>query len=534
MASRTETLVLLLLALGALRVLDFRKCYAKTFSFDVHHRFSDHVQKWVAAGAGRGVVPRDWPKMGTVDYYAALAHRDRTFRGRGLADDPDRTFTFSDGNETVKLASLGFLHYTVVSLGTPNVTFLVALDTGSDLFWVPCDCISCAPTSSSRYQYNLDFSIYSPNASTTSSRVSCNHSLCEEKSKCVGSEGCPYNVAYVSADTSSSGFLVEDVMYLTSEDGKHDIVAAPITFGCGQVQTGSFLDAAAPNGLFGLGMEKVSVPSILSAAGLTPNSFSMCFGRDGIGRITFGDKGSPDQNETPFNLRQSHPTYNVTVAGVLVGANLKNTSFHAIIDSGTSFTYLADPAYTLLSESFHSQALDPRRTSDERIPFEYCYSMSPNQNGSLIPRVSLTMNGGAEYLVYDPIIVIAIQGELLYCLAVVKSHDISIIGQNFMTGNRIIFDREKMVLGWKKSDCYSSEDSSSTLPLDPRKNSTAEAPSVTVGPDKYGPEATKETGSRGTQGSVVTSTNHSPPSSLSCLGQAKIFLLLCIVYLAIL
>ncbi|XP_068646761.1 aspartyl protease family protein 1 isoform X2 [Aristolochia californica] len=471
--------------------------------------------------------------MGTVDYYAALAHRDRTFRGRGLADDPDRTLTFSDGNQTVKLASLGFLHYTVVSLGTPNVTFLVALDTGSDLFWVPCDCISCAPTSSSRYSYNLEFSIYSPNSSSTSSRVSCNNSLCEGKSKCVDSRGCPYNIAYVSADTSSSGFLVKDVMYLTPEDGKHDIVAAQITFGCGQVQTGSFLGAAAPNGLFGLGMEKISVPSVLSAAGLTPNSFSMCFGHDDIGRITFGDKGSPDQDETPFNLRQFHSTYNVTVTGIRVGGSLIDTSFHSIIDSGTSFTYLADPAYTLLSESFQSQVLDTRRPSDERIPFEYCYSMSSNQNTSLIPRLSLTMKGGAAYSVYDPIIVISIQSELLYCLAIVKSRDISIIGQNFMTGNRIVFDREKMVLGWKQSDCYSSEDSSNTLPINPHKNTTAEPPSVPIGPGKYSPEATKETGNRGTQGSVVPLANHSP-LSISRLSQAKIFLMLCIFYLAIL
>lgn len=71
---------------------------------------------------------------------------------------------------------------------------------------------------------------------------------------------------------------------------------------CGQVQSGSFLDIAAPNGLFGLGMEKISVPSILSRDGLTANSFSMCFGHDGIGRISFGDMGSPDQEETPFNL----------------------------------------------------------------------------------------------------------------------------------------------------------------------------------------------------------------------------------------
>lgn len=68
------------------------------------------------------------------------------------------------------------------------------------------------------------------------------------------------------------------------------------------IQTGSFLDGAAPNGLFGLGMENLSVPSILASSGLAANSFSMCFGPDGTGRINFGDKGSLDQGETPINL----------------------------------------------------------------------------------------------------------------------------------------------------------------------------------------------------------------------------------------
>lgn len=43
------------------------------------------------------------------------------------------------------------LHYTTVQLGTPGMKFMVALDTGSDLFWVPCDCSRCAPTEGSPY-----------------------------------------------------------------------------------------------------------------------------------------------------------------------------------------------------------------------------------------------------------------------------------------------------------------------------------------------------------------------------------------------
>lgn len=43
----------------------------------------------------------------------------------------------------------------MVQVGTPNVTLLVALDTGSDVFWVPCDCQACAPTSAASYGLNV-------------------------------------------------------------------------------------------------------------------------------------------------------------------------------------------------------------------------------------------------------------------------------------------------------------------------------------------------------------------------------------------
>jgi hypothetical protein len=52
-------------------------------------------------------------------------------------------------------------------------------------------------------------------------------------------------------------------------------------------------------------MDNISVPSTLASKGLTTNSFSMCFRPDGMGRIAFGDEGSLDQGETPFNLQYS-------------------------------------------------------------------------------------------------------------------------------------------------------------------------------------------------------------------------------------
>ncbi|GFS35811.1 hypothetical protein Acr_00g0042230 [Actinidia rufa] len=42
--------------------------------------------------------------------------------------------------------------------------------------------------------------------------------------------------------------------------------------------------------------------------------------------------------------------------------------------------------------------------------------------------------------------------------------------ENFMIGYRIVFDREKIVLGWEASNCYDAKNYSS-LPINPRTSS---------------------------------------------------------------
>ncbi|KAF6174316.1 hypothetical protein GIB67_040809 [Kingdonia uniflora] len=461
-------------------VFSIRLCHARTFSFQMHHRFSEPLRKWSL----------DWPIKGTFDYYSALADRDRILHRRHLRRRLSQ-ITFSQGNSTLRMSSMGFLHYATVSLGTPSKKFLVALDTGSDLFWVPCDCARYSLTAASTYGADYELSIYNPKGSSTSKKVTCNNHLCAHRNRCLGTfSNCPYMVSYISADTSTSGILVEDVLHLITEDRHLEVVDALITFGCGQVQTGSFLDFAAPNGLFGLGMDKISVPSILSRVGLTADSFSMCFGRDGYGKISFGDKGSFDQEETPFNYNKLHPTYSIGITQIRVGTSLIDTQFDALFDSGTSFTYLVGPSYTQLTQSFNLQARDSRRPPDPRIPFEYCYDMSSDANSSMIPSMSLTMRGGSHFHVYDPIIIISTRADFVYCLAVVKSTEMNIIGQNFMTGYRIVFDREKLVLGWKNFDCYDVEDSD-TVPVN-LQNSSSFPPPASVRSDSYTPEAKKD------------------------------------------
>ncbi|XP_057422181.1 aspartyl protease family protein 1 [Lotus japonicus] len=477
-------------------------CHGQIYTFTMHHRYSEAVKKWSHSAAGA-------PEKGTFEYYSELADRDRFLRGRKLSQI-GAGLAFSDGNSTFRISSLGFLHYTTVQLGTPGVKFMVALDTGSDLFWVPCDCTRCATTDSTAFASALasdfDLSVYSPNVSSTSKKVTCNNSLCMHRNQCLGTfSNCPYMVSYVSAETSTSGILVEDVLHLTNDDNHHGLVEANVIFGCGQVQSGSFLDVAAPNGLFGLGMEKISVPSMLSREGFTADSFSMCFGRDGIGRISFGDKGSLDQDETPFNMNPSHPTYNITVTQVRVGTTLIDLEFTALFDSGTSFTYLVDPPYTNVSESFHSQVQDRRRPVDSKIPFEYCYDMSPDANTSLLPSVSLAMGGGSHFAISDPVIIISTQSELVYCLSLVKSAGLNIIGQNFMTGYRVVFDREKLILGWKKSDCFDDIEDHNAVPTRPHSDNVP--PALAAGLGNY--PATGKTNDNSQQSTASPSSHYS-------------------------
>ncbi|KAI3971470.1 hypothetical protein MKW92_033641 [Papaver armeniacum] len=422
----------------------------QTFDFEMHHRFSDQVKAIMGAD--------NLPEIGSREYYAAMAHRDKVFHGRALAEDNSKLLTLSNG-ETSHIASFGYLHYANVSLGTPSMSFLVALDTGTNLLWVPCDCTNCVQNAMTSTPGEINLNIYSINSSSTSKYVSCNSSLCKSQQQCSAgsSSPCPYQLIY-NYYTNSSGVLVEDILRLKTDNHKPRNIDARIAFGCGQVQTGLYLNGSASNGLFGLGIGETSVPSILSRQGLVADSFSMCFGSDayGIGKISFGDKGSSDQAEAPFNIMQQNPGYNITITQLSVGGNLSELlDTSAIFYSGAELTYLSDPAYTALCDRFDSQSqiLHKRQSSEPDDAYQYCYDVSSDSTEFLAPNVTLIMNG-SQFNVYKPMVKIITDGAVTaYCLGVIKTTGDNFIGNNFMTGHHIVFDREKMVLGWKASNC---------------------------------------------------------------------------------
>lgn len=52
-----------------------------------------------------------------------------------------------------------------------------------------------------------------------------------------------------------------------------------------------------------------------------------------------------------FSLSKCSQTYNISLTGITVGNKNVDVDFTAIFDSGTSFTYLNDPAYKVITEN---------------------------------------------------------------------------------------------------------------------------------------------------------------------------------------
>ncbi|CAN8254748.1 unnamed protein product [Cochlearia groenlandica] len=470
MAFARQVFVLLsVLVLG----LGFERCDASgKFSFEVHHMFSDVVKQTL--GYDKFV-----PEEGSLDYYKALAHRDLFIRGRGLASNNDVSpLTSSNGNLTLSIRFMGFLHYANISVGTPATWFLVALDSGSDLLWLPCNCgTTCiSDLKDAGFSNSLPLNLYSPNASSTSSSIRCSDKRCFESRRCSSlASTCPYQVSK-SINTTSSGTLLGDVLHLVTEDADLTPVKANITLGCGQNQTGLFQKTEAVNGVLGLGVKEYSVPSLLAKAKITADSFSMCFGRiiAVVGRISFGDKGYSDQAETPFVSVEPSTAYGVNVTGLSVGGDPVSVRMFAEFDTGLTFTQLTEPAYGLFTKAFDSQVVDTRLPADPNMPFEFCYNTSPNNTTIYFPTVDMTFGGGSTLSLRNPFFTTPAEaGNLMYCLGILKSGLKNIIGQNFMLGYRVVFDRERMILGWKRSNCFEDESLLTASPPPPE----IEAPS---------------------------------------------------------
>ncbi|CAM6073904.1 unnamed protein product [Sphagnum tenellum] len=440
-------------------------------SLEIMHKFSDKAREVLRARNNREEEEEDvanWPAHGSMEYYEMLRYHDIIRHGSRLLVDASSTsqYFFAPGNLTLQL--FGGLHYAFIDLGTPKTQFLVALDTGSDLLWIPCECKECAPLSapSSIPSHLVE---YSPTSSSTSKPVSCSDALCDSAvsdGQCTAkTDQCGYQINYVSANTSTTGFLFSDQMWFVSESGS-PVTSTAVTFGCASVQTGAFLQGAAPDGLLGLGMLPISVPSTLASSKTldVADSFSFCTSSDsqGSGRIVFGDLGPSTQQTAPIS--QAAPgtfqTYFVTVASFLVGESKIPMGSDVLFDTGTSYTYLASSTYSSVLQAAYerTEAILGMIDFTQLVVWGVCKCSS---SAIEVPIMSLAFPNGDIFEISYGLLGVY-DSTLGFCVGIMDSGSTqSIIGQNFMTNYSITFNRQDMLLGWTASDSADSVSSPS-------------------------------------------------------------------------
>jgi hypothetical protein len=281
--------------------------------------------------------------------------------------------------------SVDSLEYVVtVGLGTPAVSQVLLIDTGSDLSWVqcaPCNSTTCYPQKDP---------LFDPSRSSTYAPISCNTDACRDlTSGGGGGAQCGYAITYGDGSQTPGVYSNET---LTMAPG---VTVKDFHFGCGHDQDG-------PNdkydGLLGLGGAPESL--VVQTSSVYGGAFSYCLpaANDQAGFLALG---APVNDASGFvftpMVREQQTFYVVNMTGITVGGepiDVPPSAFSGgmIIDSGTVVTELQHTAYAALQAAFRkAMAAYPLLPNGE---LDTCYNFTGHSNVT-VPRVALTFSGGA-------------------------------------------------------------------------------------------------------------------------------------------
>ncbi|XP_076895006.1 protein ASPARTIC PROTEASE IN GUARD CELL 1-like [Bidens hawaiensis] len=369
-----------------------------------------------------------------------------------------------------------------VFLGTPAKHYSLILDTGSDLNWIQCTpCFDC---------FEQTGPYYDPTRSSSYRNISCHDPRCSLVSspdptrKCKpgsepssGSDSCPYFYWYGDSSNTTGDFATETftVNLTTNVDGykQEEVKVENVMFGCGHWNRGLFHGAA---GLLGLGRGPLSFASQLQS--LYGHSFSYCLvdrnsNSSVSSKLIFGEDASllkqPDLNFTSLIGGREAPVdvfYYVHIKSVIVGGETldipeKTWDLSAdgyggtIIDSGTTLSYFADPAYNIIKKSFMEKVKRFPLVDDFPI-LEPCYNVSgfPNYKNDL-PSFGIVFNDSAVWNFPVENYFIKLEPEEIVCLAVLGTprSALSIIGNYQQQNFHIMYDTKKSRLGFAPTRC---------------------------------------------------------------------------------
>ncbi|XP_008231689.1 PREDICTED: aspartyl protease AED3 [Prunus mume] len=329
-------------------------------------------------------------------------------------------------------------------IGTPPQTLLLAVDTSNDAAWVPCNgCVGCGS------------SVFNSAKSTTYKTLGCQTAQCKQvpNPTCLGST-CSFNTSYGSSTLAAN--LSQETFTLATD-------AVPgYTFGCLQKTTGS---SVPPQGLLGLGRGPLSLLS--QTQNLYQSTFSYCLpsfkSLNFSGSLRLGPVGQPKRIKfTPLlkNPRRSS-LYYVNLNAIRVGRRIVDippaalafnptTGAGTIIDSGTVFTRLVEPAYVAVRNEFRRRVgIYPFQTLGG---FDTCYSVP-----FVVPTITFMFSGMNVTLPEDNIVIHSTAGSIT-CLAMAAAPDnvnsvLNVIANMQQQNHRVLIDVPNSRLGVARERC---------------------------------------------------------------------------------
>ncbi|CAL5096190.1 unnamed protein product [Urochloa decumbens] len=319
-------------------------------------------------------------------------------------------------------------------VGTPAQPFVLVADTGSDLTWVKCRRGGgSAAAESPDAQTPPPAREFRPAASKTWAPIACSSDTCTSYvpfslANCSSpASSCAYDYRYKDGSAARGVVGTDSATIALSSSGRAGSGAAAdssrraklqgVVLGCTASYDGQSFQSS--DGVLSLGNSNISFAS--RAAARFGGRFSYCLvdhlaPRNATSYLTFGpgpeDGGaSPSPTsapaapeQTPLLLdRRMSPFYAVTVDTVYVAGEALDIpadvwdvdrSGGAILDSGTSLTILATPAYAAVVAALSRQLGDLPRVSMD--PFEYCYNWTAADGGAPeIPKLEVQFAGSA-------------------------------------------------------------------------------------------------------------------------------------------
>ncbi|XP_078431322.1 aspartic proteinase NANA, chloroplast-like [Wolffia australiana] len=362
-------------------------------------------------------------------------------------------------------ADIGEGQYLVrLRVGTPPQTFVVVADTGSDLTWVKCRLGRPDP----RWRRPFD-----PDRSSSFVPVPCSSPLCTDSlpfslAQCPSpTSPCQYDYGYADG-SSAKGIFAEEVATVGSPGGGKTRLDG-LVVGCTSSSVGSSFRAV--DGVLGLGYSNTSFAARATSA--FRGKFSYCLvdhlsPRNASDYIVFGGSSRPGRWRRYAELvlgGDLKPFYAIRVAGITVGGAAVNVSDAVwdsaagggtILDTGTSLTLLAEPAYRAVADRL-SAALGELERVDMK-PFEFCYKWEGVFDEKIVPKlvVRLRGRGGSVVRLRPPVKSYLIDvADGVKCIGILSAPwpGISTIGNILQQNYLWEFDVANRLVSFKHSSC---------------------------------------------------------------------------------